>query len=180
MYKYHFTLKTVDDVCVFDQDRTDPFFEDFIAERLDRNFDEIFTLSKGIASVERRDLETGETVKYDTPKELATVLSSTISELEYQKACLDESISYLNDFIEKLDKEQPILLPARGGKDDSDIEEKMCSASLCVYVLVLRRDDDEAMAVAGDDEARGKKNVVVKFTTKWAFFQTILKKCDRL
>ena len=105
MYKYHFTLKTVDDVCEFDQDRTDPFFEDFIAERLDRNFDEIFTLSKGIASVERRDLETGETVKYDTPKELATVLSSTISELEYQKACLDESISYLNDFIEKLDKE---------------------------------------------------------------------------
>lgn len=103
MYNFHFTLKTKGNVVQMDQDRTDPWFEDFLADRVDGSYDEIY-FSKGIASVERRDLKTGEVVTINTPKELADLYRRTIDELECRKRELNESISLLNGYIKDLDK----------------------------------------------------------------------------
>ena len=103
MYNFHFTLKTKGNVVQMDQDRTDPWFEDFLAARVDGSYDEIY-FSKGIASVERRDLKTGEVVTINTPKELADLYRRTIDELECRKRELNESISLLNGYIKDLDK----------------------------------------------------------------------------
>ena len=103
MYNFHFTLKTKGNVVQMDQDRTDPWFEDFLADRVDGSYDEIY-FSRGIASVERRDLKTGEVVTINTPKELADLYRRTIDELECRKRELNESISLLNGYIKDFDK----------------------------------------------------------------------------
>lgn len=103
MYNFHFTLKTKGNVVQMDQDRTDPWFEDFLADRVDSSYDEIY-FSKGIASVERRNLKTGEVVTASTPKELTDLYKRTIDELENRKRELNESIDLLEEFIEDLSK----------------------------------------------------------------------------
>ena len=54
MYNFHFTLKTLNNDIQMDQDRTDPWFEDFLADRVDGSYNDIY-FSDGIASIERRD-----------------------------------------------------------------------------------------------------------------------------
>lgn len=103
MYNFHFTLKTLNNDIQMDQDRTDPWFEDFLADRLDGSFNDIY-FSKGIALIERRDLKTGEVVTASTPKELADLYRRTIDELENRKRELNESIDLLEEFIEDLSK----------------------------------------------------------------------------
>ena len=103
MYKFHFTLKTLNNDIQMDQDRTDPWFEDFLADRVDGSYNDIY-FSKGIASIERRDLKTGEVATINTPKELADLYRRTIEELECRKRELDESISLLNGYIKDFDK----------------------------------------------------------------------------
>lgn len=103
MYNFHFTLKTLNNDIQMDQDRTDPWFEDFLADRVDGSYNDIY-FSKGIASIERRDLKTGEVVTINTPKELADLYRRTIDELECRKRELDESISLLSGYIKDLDK----------------------------------------------------------------------------
>lgn len=103
MYNFHFTLKTLGNDIQMDQDRIDPWFEDFLADRLDGSFNDIY-FSKGIASIERRDLKTGETTTVSTPEELTDLFRRTIDELGYRKKELDESISLLEEYTEDLKK----------------------------------------------------------------------------
>lgn len=103
MYNFHFTLKTLNNDIQMDQDRTDPWFEDFLADRIDGSYNDIY-FSKGIASIERRDLKTGEVVAIDTPKGLADLYRRTIDELECRKRELDESISLLSGYIKDFEK----------------------------------------------------------------------------
>ncbi len=103
MYNFHFTLKTKGNDIQMDQDRIDPWFEDFLADRVDGSYNDIY-FSEGIALIERRDLKTGEVVTINTPKELADLYRRTIDELECRKRELDESISLLNGYIKDLDK----------------------------------------------------------------------------
>lgn len=103
MYNFHFTLKTLGNDVQMDQDRTDPWFEDFLADRVDGSYNDIY-FSEGIASVERRNLKTGEVVTVSTPKELADLYRRTIDELEHRKRELNESISLLNGYIKDFDK----------------------------------------------------------------------------
>ena len=103
MYNFHFTLKTLDNIIQMDQDRIDPWFEDFLADRIDGSFEDIY-FSKGIASIERKDLKTGETVTASTPEELTDLFRRTIDELEHRKRVLDESISLLKELTENLKK----------------------------------------------------------------------------
>lgn len=103
MYNFHFTLKTLNNDIQMDQDRIDPWFEDFLADRVDGSYNDIY-FSKGIASIERRDLKTGEVVTASTPKELADLYRRTIDELENRKRELNESIDLLEEFIEDLSK----------------------------------------------------------------------------
>lgn len=103
MYNFHFTLKTLNNDIQMDQDRTDPWFEDFLADRIDGSYNDIY-FSKGIASIERRDLKTGEVVAIDTLKGLADLYRRTIDELECRKRELDESISLLSGYIKDFEK----------------------------------------------------------------------------